>query len=247
MRTASGIAVAAVSLVGTLVSPGPAAAQSVITGVVFDGRTSTPVAGARLSVRSSEGASVTRNDGTFRLLVATAGRFILETRHDAYPTRTDTLVIADGETAIVEIRLVAAAIELPPITVQTRSRRLDDAGFYSRRERGIGVFVTRAEIAERKGRHMSDVLSRLAGLRRRIVSDGNSRIDSRSGMLIGRRCEIQYFIDGVRSELDATAIDAIPVEVVEGIEVYRGASEVPMQFDSGRAMCGVVVVWTRAG
>ena len=32
-----------------------------------------------------------------------------------------------------------------------------------------------------------------------------------------------------------------------GVEVYRGGSETPTQFDHGRAMCGAILIWTRGG
>jgi hypothetical protein len=236
-----------VPLLGSIAAPPQTAAQSAITGVVVDARSSRPVVGAAVSVHPHDSVSVTQDEGRFRLLVAGAGRFVLETRHVAYATRTDTIAIAEGQNALVRIRLVETAIELPPITVETRSRRLDHAGFFGRRERGIGMFLTRTEMDEYKLQHLSDVFSRVPGLRRSILADGNSRVESRGGTLITRRCDIQYFIDGVRAELGAAALDGIPVLSVEGVEIYRGASEVPMQFDHGSAMCGAVVVWTRGG
>ena len=247
MRTARALAAAVVPLLGPIVSPPHAAAQSAISGVVRDARTSRPVVGATISLLSYDGASVTQGEGTFRLPVAGAGRFVVETRHIAYATRTDTILLAEGRNAVVAIRLVETALELPPIVIETRSRRLDDAGFFARRERGIGTFLTRDDMNAQNARHVSDVFARVPGLRRAMLPDGGSRIDSRGGKMITRRCEMQYFIDGVRSELGAAGVDGIPIEVVEGVEIYRGGSEVPMQFDSGTAACGAVVVWTRVG
>jgi hypothetical protein len=248
MTTArAALAALVVPLFGPIAAPPHAAAQSAVTGVVVDARSSRPVVGAAVSVQPHDSASVTQDDGRFRLLVAGAGRFVLETRHVAYATRADTIVLAEGQNALVRIRLVETAIELPPITVETRSRRLDHAGFFGRRERGIGMFLTRTEMDEQKLRHLSDVFARVPGLRRSILSDGDSRVESRGGTLITRRCDIQYFIDGVRAELGAASLDGIQIQSVEGIEIYRGASEVPMQFDHGSAMCGAVVVWTRGG
>lgn len=236
-----------VPLLGPIALPTQTAAQSAITGVVVDARSSRPIVGAAVSVHPHDSVSVTQDEGRFRLVVAGAGRFILQTRHLAYAARVDTVVLAEGQDALVRIQLVETAIELPPITVETRSRRLDHAGFFGRRERGIGLFLTRTEMDAYKLQHLSDVFSRVPGLRRSILSDGNSRVESRGGTMITRRCDIQYFIDGVRAELGAGALDGIPVLSVEGIEIYRGASEVPMQFDHGSAMCGAVVVWTRGG
>jgi hypothetical protein len=214
---------------------------------VLDGRTSRPIVGATVSLLSNGATTVTQAEGAFRLQVVDGGRFVLEIRHVAYVTRSDAILLAEGQNAIVHIRLVETAIELPPISVETRSRRLDDAGFFSRKERGIGAFVTREDMDRRKVGNVSDILASVAGLRRSMTSEGDSRLDSRGGRMITRRCELQYFIDGVRSEIGKVGVDIIPIANVEGIEIYRGGSEVPMQFDSGSAACGAIVIWTRRG
>jgi hypothetical protein len=248
MRTARTILVAiVVPLLGPLAAAPRVAAQSAITGVVVDARSARPVVGAAVSVHPHDSVTITQDEGRFDLLVAGGGPFVLQTRHVAYATRTDTVVLAAGQNALVRIQLVETAIELPPITVETRSRRLDHAGFFGRRERGVGVFLTRTEMDGYRVQHLSDVFSRVPGLRRSMFSDGTSRIEARGGRLLNRRCDIQYFIDGVRAELGAGMVDAIPIQSVEGIEIYLGASEVPMQFDHGSAMCGAIVVWTRGG
>ena len=246
-RTVTVLAALVVPLLGAIAAAAHVAAQTAIAGVVVDARTARPVVGAAVSVQPHDSATITQDEGRFDLLVAGAGRFVLQTRHLAYATRTDTIEVAEGQNALVRIRLVETAIELPPIAVETRSRRLDHAGFFGRRDRGVGVFLTRTDMEGYRLRHLSDVFSRVPGLRRSMLSDGSSRIEARGGTLLTRRCEIQYFVDGVRAELGDGMLDAIPIQSVEGIEIYLGASEVPMQFDHGSAMCGAIVVWTRGG
>lgn len=245
MRTARALAAAVVPLLGLSVLPTGVEGQAAISGVVIDARTSQPVVGATVLILPDAGSSTTQREGAFRLPVMGSGRFVVETRHVAYAVRTDTIQLGDGLHARVEIRLVAAAIELPPISVETRSLRLDQAGFFARRERGLGTFLTRDEMAKQNLRHVSDVFARVPGLRRAITADGGSRVDSRGGRMITRRCDMQYFIDGVRSEIGQVGVDQIPLDIVEGVEIYRGGSEVPMQFDSGSAVCGAIVIWTR--
>ena len=42
-------------------------------------------------------------------------------------------------------------------------------------------------------------------------------------------------------------ISLLPVSDVHGIEVYRGASQVPMEFMDPLATCGVMAIWTKYG
>jgi hypothetical protein len=52
------------------------------------------------------------------------------------------------------------------------------------------------------------------------------------------------WIDGQRAP--GIEIDELPVNDIEGIELYRGASTTPAQFWQGSGpSCGTVVIWTR--
>lgn len=53
------------------------------------------------------------------------------------------------------------------------------------------------------------------------------------------RCEMEVWVDGMRSSLK---VDEIPLPWVAGIEVYTGLASTPPGFGSGR--CGVVAIWT---
>lgn len=221
-------------------------AQGRVSGVVVEAHTSRPVVDAVVRIRSLAQDRITDRDGRFRFTDLQSGSLIIETGHLAYTTRIDTIAIV-GETEVrLQIRLVQGAIELPPITVETFARRLDEAGFFRRRDRGTGSFLTREQIQDHRVEVLGDLFSRVPGLRRVIRSDGSSRIDSRGGTLMSR-CDIQYFMDGILVEMDYAGIDGIPIQTIEGIEIYRGSSQVPAEFDRGRAMCGAVVIWTRGG
>lgn len=236
----------AVPLLAVAATQGALHAQGRLVGVVVEARTAKPVADAVVRILTLSEERVTDRDGRFRFTELQSGNFVLETRHLGYTTRTDTVALV-GETEMrLHIQLVAGAIELPPITVETVARRLAEAGFFRRRDRGNGTFLTREQIQQHRVDMLGDLFSRVPGLRRTMMADGSSRINSRGGTIMSR-CDIQYVIDGVFVELDRAGIDGIPVHVIEGIEVYRGSSQVPSEFDSGRAMCGAVVIWTRGG
>ena len=57
------------------------------------------------------------------------------------------------------------------------------------------------------------------------------------------RCQMDVFIDGMRSML---SVDEVPLTWIAGMEIYTGLAQTPPQF--GHGSCGVVVIWTtRAG
>lgn len=243
----TGTALVAALLIAAPVSAHPAPEQALVRGVVIDARSGDGVREARILLRGTLHTTVTDKDGRFAFADVRPGAYLLQVEHVAYLTRTDSIAITEGEDLILEVQIAETAIELEPLEVVARARKLVVVGFFERQSRGLGTYFTREEIEERGVQRMSDLLSRVPGLRRTVMSDGRSRIDVRGVKTITSRCDTQYFIDGIRAEIGVIGIDAIPPKDVEGIEIYRGASELPIQFDVGRAMCGAVLIWTRAG
>lgn len=142
---------------------------------------------------------------------------------------------------------------LPGLEVEARRGRRPGkmVGFHRRRRHHpAGIFVVREEIERRDPRQVSDLLRGIAGVTptrrpagtadRRIRMDRTARLPGRPG------CRVRFFVDGAPLPKDgAFRVDGIPPEDVQGIEVYRGVSEVPSRFRRQGDRCGVVVVWTR--
>ena len=57
------------------------------------------------------------------------------------------------------------------------------------------------------------------------------------------QCHPTWYIDGVEVH---SFEESTPIIDIYGIEVYRGAGEIPAEFSGSNAMCGVIVVWTKS-
>lgn len=126
--------------------------------------------------------------------------------------------------------------------VVTAPRRefADVTGFEQRRRSGWGRYVTRDDILRRMPAHIQYMLEGFPGLQ--IVGNGQVRIARN----VGLSCTASVFVDGMY--LQAFDLNMIDVMSVYGVEVYRGSSDTPPQFQPvGRAGCGAVVIWTRRG
>ncbi|MGH7475263.1 MAG: TonB-dependent receptor plug domain-containing protein [Longimicrobiales bacterium] len=244
-------AAAALLALGLTPSNGPESehltALPSIQGVVLDAQTTRPVVNASVRLRGTTHAAVTDAGGRFGFREIQPGMYVIVVEHIAYTARSDSLFLNSSDDLQLEIQLAETAVALEPIEVTARPRKLVIVGFYDRRQRGIGTYFTRDDIEKRHVQRLSDLLSRVPGLRRTLNQDGSSRIDARGVKTIMTNCNTQYFIDGVRAEIGAIGIDVIPPRDIEAVEVYRGSSELPIQFDVGRAMCGAVLIWTRGG
>ncbi|MGH7555626.1 MAG: carboxypeptidase regulatory-like domain-containing protein [Longimicrobiales bacterium] len=129
----------------------------------------------------------------------------------------------------------------------------DSAGTFVLRAPRAGSFRLRAErigyrVAETSPLELAagdtlttDLLRGVAG-----VHPTPSRRGTGSIVQLRGGCIPRVFLDGLRIQLLGMTIDDLvrPAEL-EGIEIYRGAGELPAEFAHGA--CGAVVLWTRRG
>lgn len=249
---------AVLALAGLFVAPTGVAGQVVdigvpgsIQGVVLDRASGRPIEGVEVAIRNLGTAMDTASRrGPWTLVTGKGGRFVLSglgdgryaiaLGHVAYAAMEDSLTFRAVLGLRVRAELVARTVDLEPllVAVEARSSRLQSAGFYDRMERGVGRFVARDEIEDRRPARVSDLLRALPGIRVTTGRQGGvgSTILYRSG------CVPDVYLDGARAVTPFPFDDVLHPDEVDGIEVYS-ASELPAQF--GNTQCGAVVLWTR--
>ncbi len=155
---------------------------------------------------------------------------------------------------------------------------LADNGFFERQRGNFGHFLTPEEIDRRQAARITDLLTAIPGVQV-VVGSGNvgpAQIVLRgSGVRDGALCRPRVFVDGLMyargdarpvrvresnatertTELEQRMDQALVLDdighpsTIAGIEIYRSATQVPVQFGgtSVETLCGVIVVWTRTG
>ena len=191
------------------------------------------VGGTALQVRTDE-------KGAFQFTGLKPGALTLTVRRLGFRARSDNFQARGGDTLQLMFDLVAIPAELAEVKVtENRVRRstwLDE--FETRRSRGFGSFVTRADIERRNPMRTSDLFRSITG-----VSVVNGRSGSELRMRGAQTCPPDIYIDGL--EARGFRIDDIPPVDIAGIEVFKGPSETPVRFRRFLAGCGVVSIWTR--
>jgi hypothetical protein len=224
-----------------LISAAPGAVRSqmsgTLTGVVRDSA-GAPVAHAQLFMRGTRATSDSL--GRYRLAAVPAGFDTLSVRRVGFAPFETGLDIAGGTERVFDVYLRAVPGVLPRVTTQADSTdRVYLADFYRHRDAGTGVFLNRREIEAKKALRTSDILRRFPGMR--FVTDRGGRTQLRMSR---SNCAPDYWIDGQRAPL--LNIDDVPLQDIEALEVYRGESGMPPEFNNrGNRQCGAVVIWTR--
>jgi TonB family protein len=176
----------------------------------------------------------------------------------------------------VSVTLARCAPTLAAVVVRASGRRFVGrlAGFEERRERGLGRFITRADIERLRPAHTSDILRTVPGVtvltRDNTTGQGPVRPDRRAVLqgrepaptvfdlttrarirLRGASCAPQFYLDGARlAEFPEVDVDAFIPASIGGIEIYAGGAAIPPQFAApgtpdGGSRCGAIVLWTR--
>ena len=220
--------------------------HGVVFGVVKDSTgarvPAVSVVALRLGIQT-----VTDDSGAFRLTGLPAGTVTLQLRRLGYVPAGIVVTLVAAEARELGVVLAQTAETLDAIDVQASVLRGKMSGFNSRRGRGVGTFITRDEIERRQPSKVSQLLRYVAGV---YVPQDNSDMRPSSvgmrraaGLSSQGSCGAQLYVDGQHYP-DGRLDDFRPTEV-EGIEIYKSASEIPAAFRSRDTMCGVIAIWTR--
>lgn len=221
-----------------------APAQGALAGRLVDAGDGSPIEGAAVTLPDMGIDAVTGRDGGFRLADIPAGSHSAEVRHVGYGEQEVSLEAAAHQTTFVEVRVSPVPIALEPMTVlvEVRPQWLEEAGFYERRDRGLGQFITPDDLERQHLKSFSQIIENVHGLRLVRVCTPHCFYRVATTTSAGP-CAPQFYVDGKKVWMPLlTDLNAIAsAHDVAAVEVYRGASQIPAQF-FGR--CGSVVVWT---
>lgn len=239
--TAIGVLIAASAVAGAQTQ------YASLVGVVRDS-SGNPIPGVevRLNGGGSPVAYTRTNDsGGFRLPDLAAGPVKVTARRLGFAPASMDVKLRPGRVDSLVLSLTATVVSIDGVLVEdeydVRSHRLL-AGFWDRRSRGFGNFVTRDEIEKRDPHDFVDIVRMVPSVQ---VLTKNGRKVLRLGRGTVRDCPPQYWVDGLR--IEAASPDEFVPQDVEAVEVYSGPATIPPQFIArfNSYTCGAIVIWTR--
>ena len=231
---------AAVGAVTLMVSAqavlGQAAADRLVG--VYDLDTGAPIADVQIALISTGLEWRTSAAGMVVLRNVPAGDHILRLRRLGYEPHSEFVSFSPLDAVPLTLVLKALPVILPEVIVNAREERYARklSGFLSRRKAGSGPassYITEDDLRKWGAIRWSDAFSRTSGVQSDVR--GNIRI---------RGCgRFALLLDGL--VLSNNDLDAIPIATVAAIEIYRGAAQIPAEFNATGSACGAVVVWTK--
>ena len=239
-----------------------------VRGLVVDDSTRRPVVGASVALFDESGKLRSRAmsdaHGFYSLPVPGPGAYALKTEASDYTTFvTPDFEVGASQNVDIELRVSrqgATSLAAADVTTERVPFALGPLrGFYERRERGSGEFVTRQEIEETGPVRFTDILyltqsAKVIPMPRDRpfgpnVGKYTVRIEGARGSFGSEKCQPILYLDDERlgpiDEVEEGGPDMLmSPHSIEGIEVYR-PSVVPTDFGGSDATCGVIIVWTK--
>lgn len=220
-----------------------------VVGRVRDASDGAPVPAATVRLPGLGVRTLTADDGRFELPPLPPGSHGVRVEHVGHGVHADSLRVRSDRTVRLRLQVRPDPIRLAPLQVEVRdvrSMRLARVGFYDRRTRGHGTFITREQLEEWDTSHLSEAFRRVQGftlggpeVRRSLHSNRDPRASVAAGP-----CRTQYFVNGEAQPLP-NGIDTFLPEDIAAMEIYRGTAQLPVEFNRRSASCGAVVLWLR--
>jgi hypothetical protein len=184
--------------------------------------------------------------GAFELLTTEIDTVTIVLRHLGFEPIEALLTARNRlwDTVVVQMERSVQRLSDVRVNESTTRAALGLRNFEERKSRGIGQFITRADIVERGSYKLSDVLRTKRGVN--VVKGGKVRFAAYSGGRNTTLCQPDIWLDGMRSQ--GMELDELLPSTVEAIELYPYFSTIPAEFQSfgsNTTPCGTIVVWTR--
>lgn len=214
-----------------------------VKGVVLRADSRAPVPGAKLYLEGTEHVVVSDKNGKFKFPKVAAGEYLIRAEIEGQPPATSLVRLLPKDRMEMEFQVgVSEAQLLPEINVDAEDGRVSPITAFNRRAlEGNGRYITREMIERRRPPNLQDLLKTIPGVK--VMCPRSSH---RCVIRLRRAsCDPGYFMDGI--PVDPSVLYLTVPSDVEGIEVYSGPSETPIELEGSRSGCGVIAIWTRIG
>ena len=137
-----------------------------VVGVLTDAETGDVLSGVTVRTGQGQTGTFTDSKGEFLFDDLIPGQHLLEFSMIGYATRADTIRVTASRVTNVEVSLGVDPVGLEPIvvSVERREAKLQDVGFYHRRQVGFGKYIDRLDIENRGPMEVTDLFSGMPGV-----------------------------------------------------------------------------------
>jgi hypothetical protein len=216
--------------------------SAALVGHVASRDTHEPLTSARVIVATSGFAATTDSSGRFAITGLSAGVFVIEISAIGYAKGSWRVPLTPGQVLTHRFEMDRLPYELPEVVIKGKQPPSERhfADFERRRQAGMGAFLTQEQIERANPTTLIDILVSVRGVQQVCITNDcvAKMVRSPPG------CYPQYYLDGQEST-PFFARHTPPLDV-KGVEIYRGSSETPGEYQGTNSGCGVIAIWTKS-
>ncbi len=229
-------------------------ASGTIEGLVADSALA-PLAGAQITILSSNVRVGTGPNGRFRITDVPAGQYVLIVRRGGFQPTSNIVQVAAGDTLRLDYTLERGITSLAPAVIEEARVSLRMSEFEMRRKSGFGEFMTAADIEKRNTVYTTELMRRFTSVNvgPSYGSGGGGMAEyfalskREGGSLSVAACPFTVIVDEMAMPTPFN-LDLLPSpKWIAGIEVYGGAATIPPRYSGMNRGCGVILIWTKDG
>ena len=218
----------------------PAADSARLVGDVRSARNGFPLEGVKIFVRGTHRFDVSDSAGAFAVSDVPSGHQTVRILYGDTLSYEKAFHFTRGKTLVLAVLLDARAPDLTPVVVEAQGLRADLslAGFFERRRTASGRFYTYDQLEQAVPWSLRVLLFQ-AGVtvqcaRNRCVPMAVSG---------SRPCVVSLYVDAV--PIQADEVESFHPDELSGVEVYRRAPDIPLDFRRRNEDCGAILMWRR--
>jgi hypothetical protein len=218
------------------------AAQATLRGRVVDSEIGQPLPDATVRIKGGPSQLTTDSLGRFHAEQLPAGDVEVMIQLLGYAPGMFKVNLPPSGTLERDFALDFTGQRLPEQIVRARAEKLTPryVEFERRRERKLGAYFRWDELEKRGYSSVGDALRTVRGIR---IQCNQETFECFAFMARTPHCQPTWWVDGVEV---GSFHENTPIRDVYGIEVYRGAGEIPGEYAGSNAACGVIVLWTKS-
>ena len=226
----------------------------VVRGIVIDNATEKPVTGSVVMLfvgKTIYAGAITDSTGLFAFDNASLDRFYIRVKRIGYKEAvTGPLLMSKLDTIKILVRLDVEEIQMKEIVVEEKiiDESLAKEGFYERREKLTGHFLTHKELKGRVFNKSSELLQSLPAIRvlKRKIRREDGRMETVDFISSARSNDtaVNIYLDGIPFDNDGSIDNLNPYDIA-AVEYYSSTANAPMAYGGAFRSGGVLLIWTK--
>jgi len=225
-----------------------------IVGKVVDKQSHKPIPSCIIMFSNNNkilGITESDSSGYFAINNVSSDKVTLKALRTGYETIiTGPILISKLDTLKMLIELEEKVIVLPEIIVEdvAEDKLIVEKGFWERKEKLTGQFLTYKELKGRVFNKSSELLQSLPGIHvmKRKIRREDGRMETVDFISSARSHDtaVNIYLDGIPFDNDGSIDNLNPYDIA-AVEYYSSTANAPMAYGGAFRSGGVLLIWTK--